>query len=603
MEFSPAFFQEDIVYVARRKNGRIDQRSGQIFYELMRAELNESGEVKRAKPFIIGVNSSYHEGPVSFSKDGREVFFTRSNTRQGLSRANERGQVGLKVYRAYKGQYDWQGIEELPFNDDQYSCMHPSLTADGNRLYFASNKPGGYGGLDIYVSDYINGKWTPAINLGPEINTGADEAFPFIHHSGTLFFASNGHPGLGGLDLFSIDLSQPGWGKVYNLQPPFNSPSDDLGLVLNESGNMAFFSSNRVGGSGQDDVYRADIPTGLQGIARKPTTRELLTVYDASESLRLYQADVQLFAVDADSLNEEGVYTYELEEIRNGEYRISAKRKPPLELGDGRLVTDRDGTAELLLSEGQSYLLVVYRNGFEPSELRFDYTSSGVSRPLEISLEPSDCIMLEGRIEAGAGNLGVPDARVQIRATNCDQVVREVRTDMNGNYQLCLPRACQYQIRARAPGYVEQRSQFNTIGTRMGRLRADLQLSGNGNVETTQLPSGATLILDKMDWENLQQGSSERLELLRQFLEDYPFSRIQLNIHVDTRGHVIFNQDRSEELANLTKEYLLANGIPIDRLNIEAHGENQPRNPCNEDQNCTDADHAANNRIEVFILQ
>ncbi|MEL6391447.1 MAG: hypothetical protein AAFR97_01770, partial [Bacteroidota bacterium] len=165
MEFAPAFYGQDIVYVARRRNGRIDQRSGQIFYELMKAELTEEAEVRRTRPFSIGINSAYHEGPVSFSQDGREVFFTRSNTRHGLSRANDRGQVGLKVYRAFQGQYDWQGIEELPFNDDQYSCMHPSLSVDGNRLYFASNKPGGYGGLDLYVSDYINGSWTQAVNL------------------------------------------------------------------------------------------------------------------------------------------------------------------------------------------------------------------------------------------------------------------------------------------------------------------------------------------------------------------------------------------------------------------------------------------------------
>ncbi|MEM6876986.1 MAG: hypothetical protein AAF544_00400 [Bacteroidota bacterium] len=603
MEFAPAFYGQDIVYVARRRNGRIDQRSGQIFYELMKAELTEEAEVRRTRPFSIGINSAYHEGPVSFSQDGREVFFTRSNTRHGLSRANDRGQVGLKVYRAFQGQYDWQGIEELPFNDDQYSCMHPSLSVDGNRLYFASNKPGGYGGLDLYVSDYINGSWTQAVNLGPKINTSGDEAFPFIHQSGHLFFASNGHPGQGGLDIFSIDLSGPGWGKVYNLAPPFNSAEDDLGLVLNASASIGFFSSNRAGGYGQDDIYKVDVPSGLTGIARKPTTRELITVYDASESLRLHQAEVQLFAVASDSLQDRETYRYELQEQESGVFKFASRPIPPSELSDVSQFTDRDGTAELLLSENQSYLLVVNRDGFAPGRLRFDYTPSGPSRPLEISLQPSDCILLEGRILSGSTSTGISDARIQIQSTSCETDLHEVRSDQNGQYQVCLPRSCAYQIQVWASGYAEKQSQLNTSDTRMERLRADLELNRSNQTGNDHLTEGAIIILDQIDWAAVQQGSNGRVALLQQFLADHPNRQFQLNIHVDTRGQLMLNQDRSEELAQLIENYLEANGIPTHQLTIQALGEQYPRRPCIEDQNCTEEDHAANNRIEVHIVQ
>ncbi|MEM8584203.1 MAG: hypothetical protein AAGF87_08040 [Bacteroidota bacterium] len=602
MEFSPAFFGQDLVYVARRRNGRVDQR-GQIFYELMRAEMTEQSEVRRTKPFSIGLNSAYHEGPVSFSQDGREVFFTRSNTRHGLSRANDRGQVGLKVYRAFQGQYDWQGIEELPFNSDQYSCMHPSLSADGNRLFFASNKPGGYGGLDIYVSDYLNGAWTQAVNLGPKINTSGDEAFPFIHSSGQLFFASNGHPGQGGLDIFSIDLSGPGWGQVYNLAPPFNSEQDDLGLVLNAEASVGYLSSNRAGGSGQDDIYRVDVPAGIPGIARKPTTRELVTVYDASQSLRLYQAEVQLYAIEKEDAQNGTGYTYDLEEIEPSVYRITSRSKPPFRLGDARQFTDRDGTSQLLLSEGQSYQLVVYRDGFEPGLLQFDYTALGPSRPLEISLQASECILLEGRIEIGQTSNGISDARVRLESTNCSIPPIELRTDQSGWYQVCLPRSCQFKIHVKAVGYADQQSQFNTTATRMERLRADLQLVARQGEDHGIMAEGAVFILDQIDWEQLQQGSSDRITLLRQFLQDYPHSNVQLNVHVDTRGQLMLNQDRSEEFAQLTKDYLEANGIATERMSVVALGEQNPRNPCMDEQNCTESDHAANNRIEVHILK
>src|SRR5690606_30884883 len=149
-------------------------------------------------------------------------------------------------------------------------CMHPSLSPDGMKLFFSSNMPGGYGGRDIYMSEKQGDTWSKPVNLGPEINSEKDEAFPFFHESGVLFFASEGHSGYGGLDLFMLDLSTRTWGKVINLGKPFNTPQDDFGMIVNTEGTSGYFSSNRDGGMGKDDIYFFDANGGLQGLNIKP---------------------------------------------------------------------------------------------------------------------------------------------------------------------------------------------------------------------------------------------------------------------------------------------------------------------------------------------
>ena len=180
MEFSPVLYGNGIVYVSRRKNGPIDENTGQTFYELFYAELDPNGQPVKGQNFSVEINSHLHEGPVSFNRQGNQIFFTRSNQRLGLSKADKKGRVRLKIYKADKGYFDWENIEELPFNDNSFSCLHPALSADGKRLFFASDKPGGFGGMDIYFVEKTSRGWSAPINLGPEINTPKNEVFPLF---------------------------------------------------------------------------------------------------------------------------------------------------------------------------------------------------------------------------------------------------------------------------------------------------------------------------------------------------------------------------------------------------------------------------------------
>ncbi len=260
LEFAPAFYRNGLVFVSSRKKfGRIDQNSGETFFELYYSEFSPNGAPTRPQSFSVELNSMWHEGPVAFPEDLNKIYLTRNNSENGVSRANGDGKVVMKIYEATRGYWDWENVTELPFNDDNYSCMHPTLTKDGTRMYFISDMPGGFGGLDIWFVNYDNGKWSNPINL-EGVNTNKNEMFPFIHDSGVLFFASDGFEGAGGLDLFMVDLNQSEW-KVANLGEPFNSGEDDFGLILDEKGRKGYLSSNRKGGYGKDDIYFFELAT------------------------------------------------------------------------------------------------------------------------------------------------------------------------------------------------------------------------------------------------------------------------------------------------------------------------------------------------------
>ena len=171
LDFSPSFYQNGIVFASSRyKSGERDKKIDETYFELFYADLDIEGQPMEPREFSIRVNSHLHEGPVSFSRDGQTIYFTRNNIEMGKAKANSKGQTGLKIYEAQKGKSDWKNVRELPFNDDEYNVAHPSLSPDGSKLYFTSDMPGGYGGMDLYVVEKIDGEWSLPVKLGENVN-------------------------------------------------------------------------------------------------------------------------------------------------------------------------------------------------------------------------------------------------------------------------------------------------------------------------------------------------------------------------------------------------------------------------------------------------
>jgi len=255
-DFGTAYYNDKIVYASSNAKPKMIKRkynwTGQPFLNLYSASV-ENGQLVNREFFNKKMNEKMHEGLASFSSNGLKMAYTRNNVKD----YNHDDVVELQIYVSDLTNDKW--TEPLPFtyNNQEYSVGHPCLSADGTRMYFASDMPGGLGGVDLYWSDLDgNGNWKTPVNLGNSINTEGDEMFPFYEEEKrTLSFASNGHFGLGGLDVFSSILKANTWGPVENAGDPINSQFDDFSLIFNSKINRGYFSSNRFNGLGDDDIY------------------------------------------------------------------------------------------------------------------------------------------------------------------------------------------------------------------------------------------------------------------------------------------------------------------------------------------------------------
>lgn len=250
-EFAPVFHKSGIVFTG---GGMSDAKNGQ-FTDLYYTEKLQDYTYDKPTKLKGKINSNFHDGPATFSADGKEIWLTRTGNVVDIADKESKGNRNLKIYYAKDFEGKWGPLEEFMHNNPAYTVAHPSLSADGSAVIFASNMPGGYGESDLYISYRRDTLWTEPLNLGPNINTIANEMFPFLHSDGTLYFTSNGHPGLGGLDIFSSVYEREDWTKPENFGAPINSAGDDLTITLNFDKTVGYFSSDRYGGQGRDDLY------------------------------------------------------------------------------------------------------------------------------------------------------------------------------------------------------------------------------------------------------------------------------------------------------------------------------------------------------------
>ncbi|MEP4533656.1 MAG: OmpA family protein [Cyclobacteriaceae bacterium] len=258
-DFSPTYYKDGIVFVSSREIERILPQSKYYWDESYYLDLYYTQNVDSTEDYFSSfskrINTYYHEGPAVFFGDDNKIIFTRNNFNKGRRTLSDQGVNHLKLFysETLEEKDRWSIPKELPFNSDEYSVGHPTISSDETRLYFASDMPGSLGKTDIFYSDFVDGQWTTPQNMGLKINTEVEEMFPFIFQDTVLYFASKGHLGLGGLDIYSINLNDKN-AEPENMGQPLNSEFDDFGLI--RSGNVGYYSSNRPGGKGNDDIYR-----------------------------------------------------------------------------------------------------------------------------------------------------------------------------------------------------------------------------------------------------------------------------------------------------------------------------------------------------------
>ncbi|CAI2768674.1 OmpA family protein [Flavobacterium collinsii] len=261
-DYGSAYLDNKLVFTSTKDTGsvakKVFQRTNQSFTNLYSVELQSDGSVGKVEKFAKKANSKFSESTPAFTKDGKTMYFTINNFQDGIKGKKKEKITLLKLYRATLADGKWEDLGELPFNSNNYNTAHPALSPDEKTLYFASDMPGGYGQSDIYsVTVNSDGSFGIPKNLGKTINTERRETFPFVSDDNELYFASDGLPGLGGLDIFAAKINPDNsLGPIKNIGEPINSKQDDFALIINSKNKNGFLSSNRKGGMGYDDIYR-----------------------------------------------------------------------------------------------------------------------------------------------------------------------------------------------------------------------------------------------------------------------------------------------------------------------------------------------------------
>ncbi|HTF04797.1 MAG TPA: OmpA family protein [Bacteroidia bacterium] len=271
-DLAPVFWTQGLLMVSDRGatdilNGE-NAGTGRAFYSIYYSYLKQTGDdsFTSGTPQKISktINKDFHNGPMSVTGDGKTMAFNRVERKLKLRTQNFVNRP--KIYFSEYNGRSWKNVTAFQHNSDLYSCAHPALSADGNLLYFSSDMKGGQGGKDIWFCKKEGTGWSQPQNLGAEVNTPGDEVFPYLRKDGVLFFSSDGHGGLGGLDIFSSQSENGVWSEAVNQGSPLNGTTDDFGIAFNPEGNRGYFTSDRAGGMGSDDIYSFQVTSKFVNI-------------------------------------------------------------------------------------------------------------------------------------------------------------------------------------------------------------------------------------------------------------------------------------------------------------------------------------------------
>ncbi len=609
IEFSPTYYQKGIVFVvAREKNKFLDPKTGQAYFDLMYADIGPDGITTKSENFSPNIRTQYHEGPCTFSNDGTELYFTRSNVSEGQGINDENGEVQLKIYQATKGAEDWENITALPFSSDQYSVMHPALSYDGQYLVFASNMEGGNGGMDLYIVNRMNGSWSDPVNLGTEINTKGNEVFPFWHQNGCLVFASDGHMGMGGLDLYVTSWNKSNSFKgIQHLVEPFSSKRDDLGLIVSADGTSGYMASDRKPTKGKDDLYRWTSPQSIFCLPSAPPDQmDILVMDDNDQPIDHGYVWIIPMNQEGPSLYKEH-FTTELvpKEDKEGAFYLRWGVTDTLSIETANAVSDVTGKVIVHPDKKITYIVIAQHENYQP----FVDVVPGEKLPSTILLkkirvETTACLNTRFTVYNESGNAELNGAKVNLSGP-CLKEPLTFYTDEFGTVVKCLPQGCSLKAEIMQEGYAQHAFTF-TPSEADEHWKVYLKNSDKLTAPTAPITSGTLIVLDNIYYDFnksvIRKGEAGELIALANILKQYPDLTIELTSHTDTRGSSEYNMELSQKRSESSKSYLVLQDVAASRIITKAAGESEPRNKCLDGVPCTEEEHQYNRRTEVRII-
>lgn len=509
----------------------------------------------KAEIFSRTLNTKYHEGPMTFTKDQNFIVFTRNNSSKGKSGKSSDGIRKLKLYSSVNKGGKWVDIQEVPFNSNEYSVGHPAFSADNTKMYFVSDMPGGYGGTDIYVVEYNNGQWGTPVNMGKEINTEGNEMFPFASEDESLYFSSDGHEGLGGLDVFVAELKDGiAYRGVQNIGAPINSDKDDFGFITDKNRTTGYVSSNRKKGISDDDIYSF----------RRVCKQLNVLVFDAKTNTPLENADVRI--------------------LRNG-------------VNQEIRLTNVQGKMDLCLDSNTEYEFKAIKEGYAMNSIRFSTLTQSPKPVMNVSiyLERSENTLVKGIVKTEVNQKPATGVKVTLRNEK-DKSEQTVTTGPDGGYEFDVKPNAPYTITAQKDRYATKKTQFSKTKRKSNIVADSLGLYGEGDI--FQLKN----IYYDLNKFFIRPDAARELNHVVDLLKEYPQMKIELRSHTDARATDAYNVRLSESRARAAMDYLVSRGIPVSRLSAHGYGESEIINGCVDGVNCSEPEHQQNRRTEFKIL-
>lgn len=555
-DFAPFYFKDGLVYTTKSVHkgfltGRYAWDHANFTNIVFTTKKDE--EWKKPKALSDQFFSRKHDGPVAFNSDETKMVITHNYS-------NKEKKEGVRYLALYLSEKDeegeWKELEAFPHDVKNSNTGHGCFSPDGNTLYFVSDRKGGEGKTDIYYSNFEFGEWQKPVNL-EIVNTVGEEMFPYVSDENVLYFASNGHLGLGGLDIFMIDLNNLQTEPV-NLGGGINSSADDFGFIIDDTGENGYLSSDRD--NFIDKIYSWE---------RKSPKIEL---------------NGYVYA------------TYKPKEpLKNQRVVLYSNNKSDSTV----FQTDEIGYFETTLEERKSYVLRTEKEFFELDE-KVDFTTNNIRRDTvlkrDLNLNPTTITVRIQVLEKKTRN-EVSQAKINFLNEETKNDTTAL-TDEKGYLKLEVDRHQDYWVRASKKGFIDDEVGFKTGNYSDKFVELELELLKINKGEKFKLEN----IFYDLNEATLRAESKTSLDRLAEFLIENNL-KIELSAHTDSRGSRRYNKDLSQRRAQSCVDYLIEKGVSRYNIIAKGYGETRLVNECKDGVECTEEQHQENRRTEVKILE
>lgn len=607
-EFCPVFYGDRIVYCSNIEDGLFityENKDKKGLFNIFSISKNEARWGKKPVIFSRNIITPFNDGPASFSSDGRLLVYSRNvDDEVKVKNVSDKGNT-LGLFFAELINDEWTNIKGFKFNSNKYSITTPCFSPDGRYLYFSSNMPGGFGGTDIFRSEFLKGNWSEPENLGKVINTEGNEGYPFITLSGDLFFASDGHSGLGNKDIFVTRWNDEGWVTPTDLQAPINSEFDDFGFVTDSVFSSGYFSSSR---GKTDDIYKFSILV--------PQLFDCDTLKNNQYCYRFW--DEKYPGVDSLPVIYEWEFSdgfkirgLQVEHCFPGAGKYSAKLNIIDLTADSILLTQ--STMEFELTDFVQPFIISRDASLSNEEMKFNGLSSNLP---DLKIEEYIWDFGDGYFTTGAEvshkfqKPGVYGVKLGVSGYNEANKTKETKciikpvTIVSDSQTLAM---YLNGIKSTVPVQTEVgESDSNNVYSNI--VNKDFTTAGIRTFLLAELPSEIMTRINrdiaelsdskfKVFKSTVAETSYPLLDKIAKILIENPVLAMEIAVHTDNLDSIDNNLQLSQNIAQSIVDYLISKGIEKQRMVAKGYGESRPVS-----SNDTENGRMKNRRVELIIV-